>query len=220
MRRYPLVASLVALVVSVFVATGPAQGKRPITLDDLARFRSVSDPQVSPDGKWVAYTVGTMDAEKDKRDTDLWMVSWDGSQQIRLTATPDTSESMPRWSPDGRSLAFLTSRGDEEEKKKGRRSGCSTGWAAKPRSSPTSKGGVSDFAWSPDSKRLVLSSATRTPTTSRRKWKDGSARRAADRYRSLPLQAGSRGLPRTASRPSVDLRRGIAQSGSPHLGPF
>ena len=48
-------------------------------------MRAVGDPQVSPDGKWVAYTVGTVDAEKDKRDTDIWMVSWDGAEQIRLT---------------------------------------------------------------------------------------------------------------------------------------
>ncbi len=93
--------------------------RRAITLDDLAKLRSVGDPQVSPDGKWVAYTVGTVDAEKDRRDTDLWMASWDGSQQIRLTATPDSGETMPRWSPDGRYLAFLSARGDEEEKKKG-----------------------------------------------------------------------------------------------------
>ena len=93
--------------------------KRPIGLDDLARFKSVGDPQVSPDGKWVAYTVGTVDAEKDKRDTDLWMVSWDGADQIRLTSTSETSESSPRWSPDNRYLAFLTSRGDETQKKQG-----------------------------------------------------------------------------------------------------
>ena len=96
MRRYPLVASLVALVVSIFVAAGSAQSKRPLSLDDLARLRSVNDPQVSTDGKWVAYTVGTVDTEKDRRDSDIWMVSWDGTQQVQLTATSDTSESMPR----------------------------------------------------------------------------------------------------------------------------
>ena len=70
--------------------------KRPIALDDLAKIRGVGDPQRSPDGKWVAYTVSTTDVEKDKRDTDLWMVSWDGAQQLRLTFSPD-GESAPRW---------------------------------------------------------------------------------------------------------------------------
>jgi dipeptidyl aminopeptidase/acylaminoacyl peptidase len=136
--------------------TSAQTSKRPITLDDLARLRSVGDPQVSPDGKWVAYTVGTVDAEKDRRDTDLWMASWDGSQEIRLTATSDSSESMPRWSPDGRHLAFLTSRGDEEEKKKGAQVWLLNRAGGEAQKLTDIKGGVSDYAWSPDSKRLVL----------------------------------------------------------------
>src|SRR4029453_17583724 len=88
--------------------------KRSITLDDVAKIRNVGDPQVSPDGKWVAYTLGTVDTEKDKRDTDIWMVSWDGLEQIRLTSTADSSESSPRWSPDNKYLAFLTTRGDRK----------------------------------------------------------------------------------------------------------
>jgi dipeptidyl aminopeptidase/acylaminoacyl peptidase len=156
MRRYPLVASLVALVVSIFVAAGPAQSKRPLSLDDLARLRSVNDPQVSPDGKWVAYTVSTVDTEKDRRDSDIWMVSWDGTQQVQLTATSDTSESMPRWSPDNRFLAFLTSRGDEEQKKKGSQVWLLNRAGGEAQRLTDIKGGVSDYAWSPDGKRLVL----------------------------------------------------------------
>jgi len=158
MRRSLFLAAISALLIGIFVSAGPvaAQGRRPITLDDLARFRSVSDPQVSPDGKWVAYTVGTVDAEKDRRDTNLWMVSWDGSQQIQLTATPDTGESMPRWSPDNRYLAFLTSRGDEEEKKKGSQVWLLNRLGGEAQKLTDIKGGVSDYAWSPDSKRLVL----------------------------------------------------------------
>jgi hypothetical protein len=69
---------------------------RPLGFDDLARTRSVGNFQVSPDGRWVAYTVGTTDAGKDKHDTDLYMVAWDGSRRVRLTATPESSESQPR----------------------------------------------------------------------------------------------------------------------------
>jgi dipeptidyl aminopeptidase/acylaminoacyl peptidase len=130
--------------------------KRSIALDDLARMRSVGDPQVSPDGKWVAYTVGTVDAEKDKRDSDLWMVGWDGTEQVRLTATSESSESAPRWSPDNRYLAFLASRGDEEEKKKGSQIWLLNRAGGEAQKLTDIKGGVSDYAWSPDAKRLVL----------------------------------------------------------------
>ncbi|MGE5741590.1 MAG: TolB family protein, partial [Candidatus Aminicenantes bacterium RBG_16_66_30] len=104
-------------VAAVLSAAGQT-AKHPISLDDLFKIKSVGDPQRSPDGKWVAYTVGTTDLEKDKRNTDLWMVGWDGAEESRLTSSPD-GESTPRWSPDGRYLAFLASRGTEEEKKLG-----------------------------------------------------------------------------------------------------
>ena len=64
--------------------------KRPITLDDHSRIINVGDPQRSPDGAWVAYTVTTIDAEKDRRNTDVWMVKWDGSEQLQLTSSSDS----------------------------------------------------------------------------------------------------------------------------------
>jgi dipeptidyl aminopeptidase/acylaminoacyl peptidase len=156
MRRFAILVTLVALVLlSVFTAPLVAQTKRSITLDDMTRLRSVGDPQVSPDGKWVAYTVGTVDVEKDRRDSDLYMVSWDGSQTLRLTSSPD-NESAPRWSPDGRYLAFLASRGDEEEKKKGAQVWLLNRAGGEAQKLTDVKGGVSDYAWSPDSRRLVL----------------------------------------------------------------
>src|SRR6266704_1730632 len=130
--------------------------KRPIALDDQAKIKAVGDPQVSPDGKWVAYTVGTVDAEKDKRDTDVWMVSWDGMEQIQLTSTTDSSESAPRWSPDNKYLAFLTTRGDETQKKQGAQVWLLNRAGGEARELTNIRGGVSDFAWSPDAKRLVL----------------------------------------------------------------
>src|SRR6266508_4415793 len=116
MRASRIYAVAIAIALAAWPATTGVVAqiqKRPINLDDLAKLKTVGDPRVSPDGTWVAYTVGTVDVEKDKRDTDLWMVSWDGTQQIRLTSTADSNETMPRWSPDNRYLAFLTSRGDE-----------------------------------------------------------------------------------------------------------
>ncbi|HXW07551.1 MAG TPA: S9 family peptidase [Vicinamibacterales bacterium] len=128
-----------------------AQGRRPLRTEDVFDVREVQDPQRSPDGRWVAYTVTRSIKETDKTDTDVWMVSWDGREQIQITSTPE-SESRPRWSPDGKYLAFVSSR-------HGAKSGQvwlmnrSGGEAVK---LTDVKGGVTDYAWSPDSRRLAL----------------------------------------------------------------
>jgi dipeptidyl aminopeptidase/acylaminoacyl peptidase len=150
---------VVFLGVALSTATAGAQSapeRRPLSTADVARVRGVADPQVSPDGKWIAYTVSTVDAEKDKRDTDVWMVSWDGADHVRLTSLPESSESRPRWSPDGRFLAFLARRGDDDEKKLGAQVWLLDRRGGEAVKLTSVKGGVSSYAWSPDGKRLVL----------------------------------------------------------------
>ncbi len=144
------------LALSPVASSAGSAPSRQLSLDDLARLRTVSDPQVAPDGKWVAYVVGTVNAVKDTHDTDLWMASWDGKQQIRLTSTPDSSERAPKWSPDGRYLAFLATRGDEAEKKKGPQVWLLDRNGGEAQRLTDVKGGVSDYAWSPDGSRLCL----------------------------------------------------------------
>ena len=122
----------------------------------------MGDPQRSPDGKWVAYVVGSIDVEKDKRDSDLWMVSWDGTQTVRLTSGPE-SESSPRWSPDGRYLAFLASRGTEDEKKKGSQIWLLDRLGGEAQKLTEIDGGVSDYSWSPDSKKFVFTKDDKDP---------------------------------------------------------
>jgi len=178
---------MIAFACLFLAAPAPARpAKRPIGLDDLAKIKTVGDPQVSPDGKWVAYTAGTVDAEKDKRDTDVWMVSWDGMEQIQLTSTTDSSESTPRWSPDNKYLAFLTTRGDETQKKQGAQVWLLNRMGGEARELTNIRGGVSDFAWSPDAKRLVLVVKDPNPNDEPEK-KDGWKRKTAppiviDRY--------------------------------------
>ena len=100
----------VLLLVGASLATLFAQSaKRALTLDDIAKIREVRDPQCSPDGKWVTYTVGTTDAKDDKHDSDIWMVSYDGKRSLQVTSSPE-SESSARWSPDGRYLTFARSK--------------------------------------------------------------------------------------------------------------
>jgi dipeptidyl aminopeptidase/acylaminoacyl peptidase len=147
MHRKPIV---LLLALALLPAAAFAQ-KRPLRADDVYNLRDVRDPQRSPDGKWVAYVVALAIKDTDKNDSDVWMANWDGAQDIQLTSSPE-SESTPRWSPDNKYLAFLSSRQDA---KKGQvwlmnRVG---GEASK---LTDVKGGVSDFAWSPDSTRLVL----------------------------------------------------------------
>ncbi len=143
--------SMVILLVTASGMTATAQSPRPIRLTDLARFRNVSDPELSPDGAWVAYTVSTVDTAKNRSSSDIWMTSWDGAQTLRLTFSPD-NESSPRWSPDGRWLAFLSGRQEGHG---------SQVWLLDRRGGEAQritmvKDGVSGVEWSPDSKRLAM----------------------------------------------------------------
>ncbi|MBZ5611300.1 MAG: S9 family peptidase [Acidobacteriia bacterium] len=115
-------------------------------------LREVRDPQVSPDGKWVAYTVSSVDVAADKTDTDVWMASWDGSEQVRLTSSAE-NENAPRWSPDGRYLAFLSGR---PGKAKGTQVWLLDRMGGEAQQLTSVKGKLSAYEWSPDSKRLVL----------------------------------------------------------------
>jgi dipeptidyl aminopeptidase/acylaminoacyl peptidase len=135
-----------ALVLGAFAE----QNNRFLTIDDFAKLQDVSDPQCSADGKWIAYTVSDSDVTADKRRSSIWMVNWDGRQNVRLTYGGD--ESSPRWSPDGKYLAFLSTRpadGKTQVWLLDRRGG-----EARQLTKVTEQ--IDDFQWSPDGKRLVL----------------------------------------------------------------
>ena len=142
---------LVLALSAVLSAQTPA-AKRALTLDDMHKFLQVGDPQCSPDGKWIAYTLSTTDTAADKRDTDVWMVSWDGSQNIRLTSSPE-SESAPKWSPDGKYLSFTSSRAG---KAKGNQVWVLDRRGGEAQQLTDVKGRIGSYDWSPDSTRLVL----------------------------------------------------------------
>ncbi|HXL54120.1 MAG TPA: hypothetical protein VN945_13395, partial [Gemmatimonadales bacterium] len=123
---------------------------RPFSLDDVVRVRDVREPQISPDGAWVAYTVSTADTAEDRNKSAVWMASWDGTRNVRLT-TSKPGEDAPRWSPDGRWLAFLSSRDDEHTQI----------WlldrqGGEGRKVTTLPSDVDDYVWAPDAKRIAL----------------------------------------------------------------
>ncbi|PYP13256.1 MAG: peptidase S9 family protein [Gemmatimonadetes bacterium] len=123
---------------------------RPFSLDDLSRVRDVREPQISPDGAWVAYTVSTSDTAEDRSTSAVWMASWDGSRNVRLT-TSKSGEHTPRWSPDGRWLAFLSSRDDDHTQL----------WlldrlGGEGRKATTLPSDVDDYVWAPDGRRIAL----------------------------------------------------------------
>ncbi|MGE0439283.1 MAG: prolyl oligopeptidase family serine peptidase [Gemmatimonadales bacterium] len=129
-----------------------AQARRRIVPGDYYRLKDVRNPVIAPDGQWVAYQVTTSDSGKDKRSSDLYQVSWDGTRTIRLTYTPE-SESSPKFSPDGRYLAFLSSRGDDE---KGAQLWLLDRAGGEGERVTDVKAGIDDYVWSPDGKRLVF----------------------------------------------------------------
>ncbi|HZM71527.1 MAG TPA: DPP IV N-terminal domain-containing protein, partial [Candidatus Cryosericum sp.] len=145
------VSAAAAPAAAVPAATGAA-ARRLVTLDDLAALREVSDPQISPDGNWVAYGVETVDVKRDRHDSDLYMTSWDGRRTVRLTSSP-RKEHTPRFSPDGSWIAFLSKREYKDDTDQLWLMSREGGEAER---ITDLKGGVTEFAWSPDGRRVVL----------------------------------------------------------------
>src|SRR5258707_14399383 len=134
------------------LAQKPPTQPRPITVDDLFQIREVSDPQLSPDAQSVAYTVKTLLLKEDNSDERIWTVptSAPSADAIPMTAE-GVSSSHPRWSPDGKYLAFLSAR--NEGKTQIWLLNRSGGEAQHLTDTPQD---VDDFAWSLDSTRLVV----------------------------------------------------------------
>jgi dipeptidyl aminopeptidase/acylaminoacyl peptidase len=146
-----------------------AADKRPMTIDDLLAFKRVSDPQISPDGKLVAYVVGEVDKEANKIPSSIWLAATDGkSEPKRLTNAAGKKDSHPRWRPDGKSILFQSNRSGENQLWL---IGVDGGEAVQLTTFST---GASDAVWSRDGKQVAFVSAV-YPEYSEKPFKESDA---------------------------------------------
>jgi dipeptidyl aminopeptidase/acylaminoacyl peptidase len=144
-----MILALLLVIAANSAAENPLPDNRALTIADLYDLRSVDDPQCSPDGTRVAFTVTTHDMEKGKSNTDIYMMNADGSELRQLTFNDD-SDAHPRWSPDGESLLFVSTRENGAQV-----------WRLPVRGGEARQltdfsMGVNDPRWTPDGKKIVF----------------------------------------------------------------
>ena len=162
MKRY---FALFAITLSICVAGALAQQKRVMTFEDVLTLKTVSDAQLSPDGKWVAYVVTSADLKENSNDADVWLVSTAGAEPVRLT-TNKKNDSQPRWSPDSKWIAFVSAR---EEKPQ---IFLISPFGGEAERLTESKSGVQSFQWSPDGKRIAYTAQQEATPDEEKRLKD------------------------------------------------
>jgi dipeptidyl aminopeptidase/acylaminoacyl peptidase len=131
----------------------PAGQQRTITAEDLYEFRTISNVRISPDGEHVIYAEQRVDRKTEKKFTNLWVASTDGSEARQFTFG-DQVDKLPRWSPDGAQIAFLSNRENPEKPARLYLIPFSGGEA---RPLTEIQGNLNDFTWSPDGKQIACS---------------------------------------------------------------
>jgi len=135
-------------------AAAPANGKRPMTFEDMMRMRRLGDLAVSPDGKWVLFTVTDVDLGRNTRTPHLWTVPVAGGDEKALTDGA-TGESRGRFSPNGKQIAFLNGRGGSEQIWLADFDAAS-GTMGEPRQLTHISTEADNVTWSPDGKHLLF----------------------------------------------------------------
>src|ERR1700757_4663127 len=99
---------LLPLLILVFTFPALAQAKHPFTFEDMMKLKRVGEPEVSPDGKWVIFSVVDVDLEANTKTPHIWIVPTAGGQEKEIIADQDADR--PRWAPDGKRFAFLSNK--------------------------------------------------------------------------------------------------------------
>ena len=105
--------TLLAIIAVTLMNSTQAKAKHPITFEDLMKIQRISDPQVSPDGRWIVYGQRTVDLAANSMSSHLWLIPASGGEPRQLTF--EGSNRRARWSPDSKSLAFISSRGGSSQ---------------------------------------------------------------------------------------------------------
>jgi dipeptidyl aminopeptidase/acylaminoacyl peptidase len=208
LRPFGCIAGAAAL--SLCAAWTAAAPSRPLEVEDFDRFAAVDGLVCSRDGREIAYTVEQADADSDERKTAVWMVDVEGKLDRRLTE-PAESASNPKFSPDGRYLSFLATRAGDAKPQiylldRG---------GGEPSAVTAVAGEIADYAWSPDSNRLVISMSSPSPAAAktpppividRLRFKEDRTGylTAADRKQLYLLELATRQLAPLTTDPRVD----------------
>jgi dipeptidyl aminopeptidase/acylaminoacyl peptidase len=145
---------MAVLLLAATAAPAMAQDVRPFTTDDLCAMKRVGAPVLSPDGKWVAYVISICDFDENKYNSDIWLVPAEGGESRQLTNS-EKGDSYPVWAPDGKTLAFRSSRGGDGGQI----------WLLPMDGGEAQRltefpGGIDDFVWTPDGQYIVFAART------------------------------------------------------------